>query len=619
MKVFLVPELTEINENNIDWIKQELTNVSVIAVDTETTELIRKTVKSNKGDLPVNLKPFLFSIAWFNNGYKRAAGDIPFIDKLWPILKTKVLVFHNAKFDMHVLANYGLDVLNIKLVVDTLIWARAVEEGQSLSLDALSKKYKLGPGKKYDEKKMLSEQGKFRNAQLDYASLDAYYTYRLYELLNEKVYSEFYSIYVSVLWPILKVLFKMERDGVLIDVENLQKMEKEAQKKLFDIETKIIEIAGYHINVSSTQQLSDLLFNKLGLKPAKFSDRTGAPSTDVEVLNSLVHEHPIVPLILEYRTLEKYYGTYLQGILGWIALSKDRRLHTTFNLGGTRTWRLSSSSPNLQNIPAKFYEKLNDLNIRSVFIAPAGYKLIDIDYAQVELRILAHWADDDKMISLIKEGIDLHSYLASKLLGIPYEDFVEAKKAENPSYDQIKLLDLRRAFKSINFGVVYGMGPQALAKDVGISVNEATTFMRGLFTVFPGIQEYVNHMHQQAKRYGWVPIMGGLRRFIIGANSKGDFQARALRQAQNTPIQGSAAFIMFCAMIEIDKLLDVFKAKMLLQVHDELLFEVPEENAEQALRVFKEIAETAYMKYAEPLKVPLIAEGAIGNNWAEIH
>ena len=625
-KVFMMPKYIEINDDTLPELREALSAVDIVAVDTETTELIKKKAKSIKGKPIVDLKPYLFSLAWrVGKEVKRAAGNFSYMPLLWDILMDKIQIYHNAKFDMHVLHAGGIDPLNVPLIIDTMAYARAYGIEEQMSLDALIKKFEIGPGKKYNTKIMTVTDEIYRDTQLDYASADTYYTYLLYEYLDKSVYAEFPAVYAQMIFPLMCVLYKMEQRGVSIDSALLNRYTEEIKLAEQRVQAEFNAEVGAVVNIKSGPQMKHLLFDQLNLPVIKRSAKTEEPTLDEETVLLLAKDYPIMKKVVDYRKLDKHRSTYTEGLVGWLA--EDNKVHTTFNLTGARTWRLSSSSPNLQNVTAHPDKIISDWNVRAAFVANPGKVLIDMDYAQIELRVLAALSGDTTMMNLINDGVDLHAYLASQVKG-SYEDFMDAKKADSSgtaTQFQLDLLELRSQFKRVNFGVVYGIGPKGLSGLIGLPEKNAQYFIDTFMKTFPNVGAFIRYQHEFARYNGYVELLGGFRRYIPDINSNSyALRGSAERAAQNSPVQGSAAYIINAAMIEIDKYLVTNaledRVKMLLQIHDEVLFEADESIAESMLPIIVNIAENAYVGYlGYALPVKIAADIKIAKTWRDAH
>lgn len=430
-----------------------------------------------------------------------------------------------------------------------------------------------------------------------YSCEDAEVSYLLCEMLEKEMEKEnLLELYRKIELPLIEVLSHMEMKGVLLDREKLEKLGRYFNSEIEMLKGEIFKYAGEEFNVDSPKQLQEILFNKLKLKKGKRT-KTGY-STDSEVLLKLYDEHPIIPLILRHRTLSKLKSTYVEGLLEMIN-KRTGRVHTSFNQTGTATGRLSSSNPNLQNIPVRDEEgKL----IREAFIAPEGHYLISGDYSQVELRILAHLSGDENLIELFRRGEDIHSSTARRIFGVSKEEVTP---------------EMRRKAKVINFGIIYGMSPHGLSQELHVSHSEAKNYIDSYFSTFRKVKNFIDKTVEEAEKNLVVRTMFNRLRPVPELRSPDkDVRSFGERIAINTPIQGSAADIIKIAMINIHRKLRErgMKTSLIIQVHDELVLESPEEEVEEAMRLLKE-----EMEGAVSLSVPLLAEVKSGKNWNEAH
>ncbi len=396
--------------------------------------------------------------------------------------------------------------------------------------------------------------------------------------------------------PLVPVLVKMEQRGIRIDLHAFKEFLIEVKDRLAELTEEIYSLAGRKFNIRSSQQLAEVLFYDLGLKSKKKTPK-GAVSTSVAALESLVGQHPIIELILKYRTLEKLRSTYLEPLPQKV--DENGRLHTHFNQLATATGRLSSSNPNLQNIPIRgeFGPRM-----RSCFVAAPGKLLVAADYSQIELRILAHMSEDETLLEAFELGQDIHSRTAALLFDKSVEDVT---------------VDERRKAKTINFGLLYGMGPQKLGRELSISLNQAKEFIQIYFSKLKKVKEFYAYIQEEAQKKGYVTTIAGRRRLLPGINSRNaHVVAQARRMAINTVVQGSAADIIKKAMILADRddLLQKFKAHLILQVHDELILEVEKDYARDAGQRLSAIMSGVYT-----LKVPLVVDWGVGENWGKAH
>lgn len=414
--------------------------------------------------------------------------------------------------------------------------------------------------------------------------------------LWEKIHQqEMYGVLADIEIPLAEVLSSMEIEGVKLDTEALREFGDALQPKIKEIEQDIYKEAGHEFNIGSPKQLSVVLFEELGL-PAGKKRKTGY-STDADTLEGLRGRHPIIPLIFDYRTLTKLYNTYVKGLEA--AVSPDGRMHTTFKQTETRTGRISSAEPNIQNIPVRTEI---GRNFRRFFVAGEGRMLADADYSQIELRVLAHLSGDKAMIKTFCEGGDIHTETAASVLNVPPELITPEQ---------------RRSAKAVNFGIVYGIGAFSLAKDINVSVPEAKRYIDDYLTHYSGVKAYMDKVTASAEKDGWAVTMFGRKRFIpeILSTNK-TVKALGKRIAMNTPIQGTAADIIKIAMIRVYRRLkkELPEAKLILQVHDELIVEAPEAQADKAAQIL-----TEEMQGAVKLAVPLTADAKEGRSWYEAH
>ncbi|MFC1900390.1 DNA polymerase I [Chloroflexota bacterium] len=522
------------------------------------------------------------------------------IKRLEPVFNDKNIskIAHNGKYDITVLAGNGIEVNNLSF--DTMIAAYLLSE-QSLGLKALSFgrlgiemtpiSELIGTGK---NQLSMSQVEIARVA--DYACADADMTLRLSELFGPELQKmDLWKLFTEVEMPLVPVLIDMEKNGIGLDTDLLREMSHSLGEQLLRREAEIYKDAGHQFNINSPKQLGSILFEELGL-PAGQKKKSGY-STAAPILEGLRGVHPIIESILDYRQLSKLKSTYIDALPGLIN-PKTGRLHTSFNQTRTTTGRLSSSDPNLQNIPIR-----GELGkqVRQAFIAPSGSGLLSGDYSQIDLRALAHLSQDTNLVNAFKNDEDIHSATASRLFG------VDSSKVTS---------DMRSVAKTVNFGVIYGMSNYGLERATELSREEATKFIADYFEKYPGVKEYLEMTKQQARDTGYVQTLLGRRRSIPEINSTNrQVRESAERMAINMPVQGTSADIIKVAMI---KLYDEMgkrglESKMLLQVHDELLFEVPEAESEEMSRLVPEI-----MSGALELSIPLKVDVNSGKNWAKL-
>ena len=443
----------------------------------------------------------------------------------------------------------------------------------------------------------------------DYACEDADITLQLKEILEEKLRTESTDasvanlanlayLFYEIEMPLAKVLAKMERNGVLIDDFALANYAQILNSQLDTIESKIHALAGCHINISSPKQIGELLFDKLKITEKPKKTKTGQYQTDEETLQYLKNRHEIVPLILEHRGLKKLISTYVEALPKLIN-KQTGKIHTSFNQTVVSTGRLSSSSPNLQNIPVRDEQ---GREIRKAFIAQPDCVLLSADYSQVELRIMAHLSGDKNMLDAFFSGQDIHAATAAKIFKVPISEVAS---------------DMRRKAKTANFGIIYGISAFGLSERLDIPRKEATALIEGYFTSFPDVKNYMDKSIETARKDGFVQTLFGRKRYLPDINSQNaNVRSFAERNAINAPIQGTAADIIKIAMVKIDAELTKLnlKTEMILQVHDELVFNVP--NSE--LELVRQIVKTE-MENTVKLNVPLIADIGVGQNWLEAH
>jgi DNA polymerase-1 len=591
-------------ESELDELVARLRESGRFAFDTETTSLVA---------VQAELVGLSFAVeaghGWYvpvGHMYLGAPEQLPkelVLEKLKPLLEDPQLekIGQNIKYDALVLRNAGIELAGTAL--DTMLLSYVVHpEAKSHGLDALASEHLnhrmipyaeiCGTGKK----QICFSEVEVEKATV-YAAEDADITWRLAEkLLPELPAGEPEKLLYQVEIPLVDVLTRMEWQGIRIDADFLGQLSTEMAAKMKLLEEEIYELAQGPFNINSPKQLGEVLFEKLGLPKGK-KTKTGW-STNVEVLTNLAEDHAIAAKILEYRSLSKLKGTYTDALPKLIN-PRSGRIHTSFNQAVTATGRLSSSDPNLQNIPIRTPE---GRRIREAFIPEEGWTLLAADYSQVELRVMAHMADVPALKESFAAGEDIHQRTASEIFNV-FPEMVDG--------------EMRRQAKTINFGVLYGMGAFSLGKDLGISRSEAQQFIDHYFERYPAVKEYLQTKKAEAQEHQYVTTILGRRCAIPEINSKnGAVRSYAERNAINYPIQGSAADIIKVAMVKIDKRLrdEKLQTRMLLQVHDELVFEVPPEELEQV----SELVRTE-MENAVPLDLPLKVDIGTGENWAQAH
>lgn len=523
-----------------------------------------------------------------------------------PLTNPKIgKIAHNAKYDYIVLAKFGLAVS--PLTFDTML-AEFIIDPSSRNLGLKNLAFtKLGEEMTHIEdligkgKKQISMADVAVESVAPYAVADAESTLRLMTILQaelKRVDGE--KLLEEIDLPLTPVLAGMEMEGVLLDLPLLKEMSVEMTKRLAEIEKQIFNSVGKTFNVNSTQQLSDVLFKTLGLEPPDRGNKTasGHYSTAAGVLDLLSGKHPVVDWVLEHRELSKLKSTYLDA-LPLAVDANTGRVHTSYSQIGAVTGRLSSNNPNLQNIPIRTE---TGRKVRNGFIADRGNVLLSVDYSQIELRIVAHMAQDEGMLAAFRAGEDIHATTAGAIYGVGPEAVTK---------------EMRRHAKAINFGLIYGMSAFGLTRSTDLTLAEAETFVKTYFEKFPGVKRYLDGIRKQAASQGYVETLLGRRRYFPALQGKQNVQMknREEREAINAPIQGTAADIMKIAMLKIPSALKKAKlnAKMLLQVHDELVLECPKDELEETARVVQETMADAY-----PLDIPLSTEARYGKNWGEM-
>jgi DNA polymerase-1 len=514
-------------------------------------------------------------------------------------------IAHNAKYDYIVLAKFGLTVF--PLTFDTML-AEFILDPSSRNLGLKSLAFvKLGEEMTHIEeligkgKKQISMADVAIESVAPYAVADAEIPLRLMELQTKELKRvEGEKLLEEIDLPLTPVLAGMEMEGVLLNLPFLKEMSDELTKRLAEIEKSIFDSVGKTFNVNSTQQLSDVLFQTLGLEPPDRGKKTasGHYSTAAGVLELLSGKHPVVDWVLEHRELSKLKSTYLDA-LPLAVDEKTGRVHTSYSQIGAVTGRLSSNNPNLQNIPIRTE---TGRKVRNGFIAGKGNVLLAVDYSQIELRIVAHMAKDESMLAAFRAGEDIHATTAGAIYNVPAVDVTK---------------EMRRHAKAINFGLIYGMSAFGLTRSTELTLAEAETFVKTYFEKFPGVKKYLDGIKKQAASQGYVETLLGRRRYFPALQSKQNVQIknREEREAINAPIQGTAADIMKIAMLKIPPALEKakLKARMLLQVHDEIVLECPKDELEETARVIKETMANAYQ-----LDIPLSTEARYGKNWGEM-
>ncbi len=589
-------------------------DIGHVAVDTETTSL-----DEMRADLVgISLCVHAGTAAYIPLGHRAGGGDLfgstdlspgqlPLDDvlaALKPVLQDAGIlkIGQNMKYDAKIFARHGITVAPID---DTMLMSYAMHAGlHGHGMDALSDRYLnhqpipikslLGSGK---------AQVTFDRVAIDdavkYAAEDADVTLRLWELFKPQLHrARVTTVYETLERPLVPVLAQMEMHGIQVDRDTLSRMSNALAQKMAGLEAEIQDAAGQPFNVGSPKQLGEILFDKLGL-PGGEKGKTGAYATGADVLEDLATEHHLPGLVLDWRQLAKLKSTYTDALQDHIN-PETGRVHTSYSLTGAVTGRLSSTDPNLQNIPVRSEE---GRRIREAFVAPAGRVLVSLDYSQIELRILAHIADIPALKQAFRDGHDIHAMTASEMFNVPLDQMTP---------------DIRRQAKAINFGVIYGISGFGLARNLRIPRAEAQGFIDRYFERFPGIRAYMDATVRFAQDKGYVQTLFGRKIHTPDINTKGPGQGFAKRAAINAPIQGTAADVIRRAMVRMPAAIAGLDAKMLLQVHDELLFEVAEDDADRLILIAREVMEGANDP-AVHLSVKLTVEAGRGQNWAAAH
>jgi len=545
----------------------------------------------------------------------RVADQLPLdrvVEILSPLLSSPdvLKVGHNLKYDGHVLRRRVNGGFTISPVDDTMCLSYVLDAGRQSShkLDDLAEIHLGHSMIKYEDvcgkgtKKITFDQVRPEDA-LEYAAEDADITYRLWQMLKPRLAQESKtSVYERLERPLIPVLVQMESEGIRVDRQALASMSQHFATRIGTLEQAIHELAGEPFNIGSPKQLGEILFAKMGLEGGKKS-KTGAWSTSADVLDDLAASGvEIAEQVLEWRQLSKLKSTYADALVTSIN-PETQRVHTSFSMVGASTGRLSSSDPNLQNIPIRTPE---GRQIRTAFVPEDGAVLISADYSQIELRLVAHIAGETSMIEAFRSGVDIHAQTASEVFGVPLSDMTP---------------ETRRRAKAINFGIIYGISGFGLARQLGIPQGEARSYIDAYFERFPGIRQYMQDMKLKAREDGFVETLFGRRLYIQGITASNPAQRGfAERQAINAPIQGTAADIIKLAMVMMPPALKDAgsPARMLLQVHDELIFECPEDHGEDAMALIRQVMEGAASPGLD-LDVPLVAEASLGKSWDEAH
>ena len=596
------------------WV-HKIYETGYVAIDTETTSLNDMLAEL----VGISLATEIGSACYIPIGHKEGQDDDLFdnfqlvegqldleyvLDCLRPVLTDDSIlkIGQNIKYDAKVLSRYGIEVTTFD---DTMLLSYAMHGGlHNHGMDALSERYLdhspisiktlIGSGKSA----ITFDKVKIEDA-VTYAAEDADITLRLWKIFKQKLHlSKVTKVYESLERPLVSVLAQMEKNGVKVDRETLSRMSNAFAQKMAGLEAEIYELAGETFNVGSPKQLGEIMFDKLGYEGGK-KGKNGAYATGADILEELATSYDFPKRVLDWRQLSKLKSTYTDALQDHINPDTGR-VHTSYSIAGAVTGRLSSTEPNLQNIPVRTED---GRRIREAFVAESGNILVSLDYSQIELRILAHIAKIDALKQAFHDGLDIHAMTASEMFDVPLDQMTP---------------EIRRQAKAINFGVIYGISGFGLARNLRIPRAEAQGFIDRYFDRFPGIKEYMDKTIKFSKENNYVKTLFGRVIHTPEINAKGPMAGFAKRAAINAPIQGTAADIIRRAMIRVPDAIKDLPAKMLLQVHDELLFEVKEEFSQDLVDKVQSIMETASLPFLK-MDIPLSVDAGHGLNWAEAH
>ncbi len=597
---------TVLTQDHLDrWI-EKIKTAELVAVDTETTSL--DYMQARLVGISIAVAPGEAAYIPFGHDYLGAPDQLDkdlVLSQLKPLLESPEIkkVGQNLKYDMSVLAQHGIQLQGIAF--DTML--------ESYVLDSVATRHDMNSlAEKYLDETTISfsevagkgaGQLTFNQIALElaapYAAEDADITLRLHQHLWPQLSSEesLVSVFRDIELPLLPVLSRIERTGALVDGTLLFQQSQELTERLAELETQAWDMAGQQFNLASPKQLGEILFEKLEIPVLKKTAK-GAPSTKEEVLQELALDYPLPKVLLEHRGLAKLKSTYTDKLPTMINPT-SKRIHTSYHQAGTATGRLSSSDPNLQNIPVRTAQ---GRRVRQAFVPPAGYKMVAADYSQIELRIMAHLSEDPSLVSAFAAGQDIHRATAAEVFAVATEEVTT---------------DMRRSAKAINFGLIYGMSAFGLARQLNIGRKQAAEYIELYFERYPGVQSYMNNIRHTAAEQGYVETVFGRRLYLPEINARNGMRRQAAeRTAINAPMQGTAADIIKLAMIHVDDWLQNsdLQSHMIMQVHDELVLEVPESELELVKQGLNE-----RMENAASLLVPLVVDVGVGDNWDEAH
>lgn len=591
-----------LTEQDWDAVYQRIQTADHFAIDTETTHLDFRFASMVGFSIAFDAKDAYYIP--FTHDYEGAPAQLDrdrILKQIQPFIENPEVkkIGHHLKYDAHIFANHGIhlqgwyfDTMLASYVLNATATRHGMDDVARLYLSHLSTTFEQIAGKG-------AKQKTFNQIELEtaghYAAEDAHVTYRLYEVLNEKLQAEplLLDVLHRIEMPVAAVLTQMEEIGIQLNPEFLGQLSEEFSQAMHGLESQAMEIAGEQFNIASPKQVGDILFDKLAIKGGK-KTASGQYSTSESVLEKL--EHPIAEIILEHRGLAKLRSTYTDRLVEQ-ANPETFRVQTSYHQAITTTGRLSSSDPNLQNIPIR---NTIGRQIRKAFIAPEGRSILAADYSQIELRLMAHFSQDEALIDAFQNGQDIHRRTASEVLRIPLDDVTS---------------DQRRQAKAVNFGLLYGMSEFGLVRQLGFTRDESRDYIKQYFNRYPGIYEYMQSTRQVAVQQGFVETVSGRRLYTPDINARNMMVRKAAeRAAINAPLQGSAADIIKLAMIEVDRQLPKNSIRLLLQVHDELVFEVDHDAIESLSPQIAEI-----MSSVLTLAVPLEVDIGVGKNWDEAH
>ncbi len=595
-----------LSETDLNSWVDKIQAAELVAVDTETTSL--DYMVAQLVGISLAVVPGEAAYIPFGHDYMGAPAQLArdfVLEKIKPLLENPTIakVGQNLKYDMSVLAQHGIDLQGVAF--DTMLESYVLDSVATRhDMDSLALKYLNEETIKFsDVAGKGAAQITFNQVPLEqagpYAAEDAEITLRLHNKLWPQVLAEpqLEKVFAEIELPLIPVLSRIERSGALVDDTLLFQQSQELSERLAELETQAWELAGQQFNLASPKQLGEILFEKLQIPVLKKTAK-GAPSTKEEVLQELALDYPLPKVILEHRSLAKLKSTYTDKLPVMIN-PQTGRIHTSYHQAGTATGRLSSSDPNLQNIPIRTAE---GRRVRQAFIAKPGCVLVAADYSQVELRIMAHLSEDPSLLAAFNAGQDIHRATAAEVFAVEPEEVTA---------------DQRRSAKAINFGLIYGMSAFGLARQLGINRKQAAEYIERYFARYPGVQNYMNNIRHSAAENGYVETFFGRRLYLPEINSRNGMRRQAAeRTAINAPMQGTAADIIKKAMVSVDSWLQNsnLESRMIMQVHDELVLEVPESELAEVKQGLVE-----RMEAAASLQVPLVVDAGVGDNWDEAH